>query len=215
MEASSDTSSNPMSEQFGDTSARKARPRSFFTRKIESKLEEKESDIPLTYLSLLDTPFDDFSPEQQEFYENKIKPTFQFFSEILLEVFDELGCPEEGWEESTKLMPDCPAKVVAMLALYEFRQASAPADDPLNLMDDYAPPQAQQPSRPSRPGPPWKGSPSQPPPPRGAGRRRTSRSPLRARGTRSRASGGKRRSSRFGPGPNLEEWCQADSSSSE
>ena len=55
-----------------------------------------------------------FSPQDQDLYENKLKPTFQFFSEVLLEVFDQLGCPEEGWEESTKLMPDCPAKVVAM-----------------------------------------------------------------------------------------------------
>jgi hypothetical protein len=143
MEASSDTSSNPMSEQFGDTSSHRVRPRSFFTRKIESKLEQQESDIPFTYLALLDTPFNTFTPEQQEFYENKIKPTFQSFSQILLEVFDELGCPEEGWEESTKLMPDCPAKVVAMLALYEYRQTNALPEDPLNIIDDYAPPPDQ------------------------------------------------------------------------
>lgn len=146
MEAREDT----LNEQTDEPQAHaRARPRSFFTRKLESKLEAKEANVPQSHFSLLDTPFDAFSPEEQELYESKVKPTFQFLSEILLEVFDELGRPEEGWEESTKLMPDCPAKVVAMLALYQYRQTTAPDDDPLNLMDDYAPPQPAQAARPS------------------------------------------------------------------
>lgn len=139
----------------------KARPRSFFTRKLESKLAAKEAGMPQAHISLLDTPFDAFSPEEQQMYERELKPTFQFLSEILLEVFDELGRPEEGWEESTKLMPDCPAKVVAMLSLYQYRQTAAPADDPLSLMDDYVPP---QPAQSARPSPSERIAPQAPPP---------------------------------------------------
>ncbi len=132
----------------GETATNRARPRSFFTRKLEAKLAERESDVPQAHLALLDTPFDRFTPDEQALYDGKVKPAFPFFSEVLLEVFDSLGCPEEGWEESTKLMPDCPAKVVAMLALYQFRQSAAPAGDPLNLANEYAPP--PQPAGPAR-----------------------------------------------------------------
>lgn len=124
--------------------ARKARPRSFFTRKLESKLDEKEERIPQTFLSLLDIPFDDFTPEEHEMYEKQLKPLFHALSAVLLEIFDQLGRPEEGWEESTKLLPDCPVKVVAMLALYEFRNSQNGNGEALGPLDDYMAPQPAQ-----------------------------------------------------------------------
>ncbi len=135
-----------------EDSSRKARPRSFFTRKIEGKLREKGLEMPQQILSFMDRPFDTFSEEDKLFYEEKVKTLFDQFSELLLEVFDQIGRPEEGWEESTKLMPDCPAKVVAMLALYRFRRQAGVPDDPLNVLDqppDVPPPPRSQPA----PGP--------------------------------------------------------------
>ena len=129
---------------------RKARPRSFFTRKLEGKLDEKEERMPQTFLSLLDLPFDDFTPEEHETYEKQLKPLFHTLSAVLLEIFDQMGRPEEGWEESTKLLPDCPVKVVAMLALYEFRNSQNGHGDALGTPDDYTqsqPAQAPQPAQ--------------------------------------------------------------------
>lgn len=129
---------------------RKARPRSFFTRKLEGKLDEKEERLPQTFLSLLDLPFDDFTPEEHETYEKQLKPLFHTLSAVLLEIFDQLGKPEEGWEESTKLLPDCPVKVVAMLALYEFRNSQNGHGDALGTPDDYTQPQPAQAPQPAK-----------------------------------------------------------------
>jgi hypothetical protein len=93
-------------ELMNTENARKARPRSFFTRKLESKLEEKEDRIPQTFLSLLDLPFDDFTPEDHELYEKQLKPLFRDLSAVLLEIFDQIGRPEEGWE--ARAMPRTP-----------------------------------------------------------------------------------------------------------
>jgi hypothetical protein len=159
-------------ELMNTENARKARPRSFFTRKLESKLEEKEDRIPQTFLSLLDLPFDDFTPEDHELYEKQLKPLFRSFSAVLLEIFDQMGRPEEGWEESTKLLSDCPVKVVAMLALYEFRNSSNGHGDTPDTLDDYMPPQTAQAPRPAQASKP---SPMErivnpPPPPSGRGK---------------------------------------------
>ena len=134
--------------------ARKIRPRSFFTRKIEGKLKEKGLEMPQQILFLLDQPFETFGEEEKRFYEEKVKPLFDQFSELLLEVFDQIGRPEEGWEESTKLMPDCPAKVVAMLALYRFRRQAGEQDDPFKVLDQppqVPPPPAGQARTPTQP----------------------------------------------------------------
>ena len=133
-----------------EESTRKVRPRSFFTRKIEGKLEQKGTELPQQIISFLDQPFDLFNEEDKLFYEEKVKPLFDLFSELLLEVFDQMGRPEEGWEESTKLMQDCPAKVVAMLALYRYRRQAAVPDDPLQVLDQ---PPATPPPPQNRPAP--------------------------------------------------------------
>lgn len=135
-----------MEDAAREEGARKVRPRSFFTRKIEGKLREKGLEAPQQILSFLDQPFDTFGEAEKRFYEEKVKPLFDQFSSLLLEVFDQIGRPEEGWEESTKLMADCPAKVVAMLALYRFRRQMEEEDGPFKVLDqpEIPPPTATQ-----------------------------------------------------------------------
>ncbi len=150
-------------EAKNEENMRAARPRSFFTRKLEAKMEERGEQVPQIILSLLDVPFEELTPQEHQTYETQIKPLFHVFSQILLEVFESLGQPEEGWEESTKLLTESPAKVLAMLALYEFRNKSGIPDNPEAAMSAYA---AQLQEKPKATGPsPMERRPDPPPEP--------------------------------------------------
>lgn len=114
--------------------------RSYFTRKLEKKLEEKGMDIPQKILSILDIPFRDFTPEQKEIYETSIKPLAFVFAEHLLEVYEAMGSPRNGWEEMAERLDDCPVKVIAMLVIYEEEKLEEMEDQEVEDLEEPPPP---------------------------------------------------------------------------
>lgn len=93
--------------------------RSFFTKKLERKFEEKGLEVPQRILSLMDVPFEDFTPEDRELYESKIKPLSYVFVEHLMEVYETMGKPQRGWEDMLQRCEPSPIKVLATLVIHE------------------------------------------------------------------------------------------------
>ncbi len=93
--------------------------RSFFTKKLERKFGEKELEVPQQLLSLMDVPFEEFTPEDKEIYETKIKPLAFVFVEHLMEVYEVMGRPRRGWEEMLERIEPSPIKVLATLVIHE------------------------------------------------------------------------------------------------
>ncbi len=93
--------------------------RSFFTKKLERKFEEKELEVPQQLLSLMDVPFEEFTPDDKELYEAKIKPLAFVFVEHLMEVYEVMGKPRRGWEEMLERIDPSPIKVLATLVIHE------------------------------------------------------------------------------------------------
>lgn len=97
--------------------------RSFFTKKLERKFEEKGLEVPQQLLGLMDVPFDSFSPEDRDLYETKIKPLSYVFVEHLMEVYETMGRPQRGWEEMLERCEPSPIKVLATLVIHEDEKA--------------------------------------------------------------------------------------------
>jgi len=93
--------------------------RSFFTKKLERKFEEKGLEVPQQLLGIMDVPFDRFTEEQEAFYQAEFKPYTYFFIEILIDLYEALGAHREGWEDMLGRLPDCPIKELVKLALHE------------------------------------------------------------------------------------------------
>jgi hypothetical protein len=93
--------------------------RSFFTKKLERKFEEKELEVPQKLLNLMDVPFEEFTPEDKELYETEIKPLAFVFVEHLMEVYEIMGRPRRGWEEMMERVDPSPIKVLASLVIHE------------------------------------------------------------------------------------------------
>ena len=93
--------------------------RSFFTKKLERKFDEKELEAPQQLLSLMDVPFEEFTPEDKELYETKVKPLAFVFVEHLMEVYEVMGRPRRGWEEMLERIEPSPIKVLATLVIHE------------------------------------------------------------------------------------------------
>lgn len=112
--------------------------RSFFTKKLERKFEEKGLEVPQQLLSLMDIPFEEFTPEDKEIYESKIKPLAFVFAEHLMEVYETMGKPRRGWEEMLERLEPSPIKVLATLVLHEDEKAeSLPEElDPVEAPPD-------------------------------------------------------------------------------
>jgi hypothetical protein len=104
--------------------------RSFFVKKLERKFEEKELEVPQQLLSLMDVPFEDFSPEDKELYETKIKPLAFVFVEHLMEVYEVMGRPRRGWEEMLERVDPSPIKVLASLVIHEDEKAQLMEEEP-------------------------------------------------------------------------------------
>lgn len=104
--------------------------RSFFTKKLERKFEEKELEVPQQLLGLMDLPFEDFTPEDTEIYEAKIKPLAFVFVEHLMEVYETMGRPRRGWEEMLERVDPSPIKVLASLVIHEDEKARLMYDEP-------------------------------------------------------------------------------------
>ena len=93
--------------------------RSFFTKKLERKFEEKELEVPQQLLCIMDVPFEEFTPEDKELYETKIKPLAFVFAEHLMDVYETMGRPRRGWEEMLDRLEPSPIKVLASLVIHE------------------------------------------------------------------------------------------------
>jgi hypothetical protein len=104
--------------------------RSFFVKKLERKFEEKELEVPQQLLSLMDVPFEQFTPEDKELYETKIKPLAFVFVEHLMEVYEVMGRPRRGWEEMLERVDPSPIKVLASLVIHEDEKAQCMEDEP-------------------------------------------------------------------------------------
>ncbi|MBC7253900.1 MAG: hypothetical protein H5T72_08025 [Actinobacteria bacterium] len=116
--------------------------RSFFTRKLERKFEEKGLQAPQHLLNLMDVPFEEFTPVDRELYESELKPLAFVFADHLLEVYRAMGNPREGWEEMLGRMKDSPAKVVAALVLHHEERAQALEDPCCPEVEEAAVPPA-------------------------------------------------------------------------
>lgn len=119
-----------ITEQFPRISSPRKIIRSFFTRKLERKFEEKGLEATQHLLNLMDVPFDDFTPEDRELYETELKPLAFVFADHLLEVYHAMGSPRQGWEEMLERLKDSPIKVVATLVLHHEEKVQE-LDDPI------------------------------------------------------------------------------------
>lgn len=124
-----------VTEQTFRTSSRRKIIRSFFTRKLERKFEEKGLDAPQYLLNLMDVPFADFTPEDRELYETELKPLAFVFADYLLEVYQAMGNPRHGWEEMLGRLKDSPIKVIAALVLHHEERAQE-LEDPISVEEE-------------------------------------------------------------------------------
>ena len=102
---------------------------SYFTKKLERKLREKEIEIPQSLYLLMDTPFDDFSEADREIYENQFRALTHVFVEALRETYISMGNPYQGWEELSERLQPTPMKVLSGLVLGEEERLQVMADE--------------------------------------------------------------------------------------
>jgi len=112
------------------TPARRRIFRSFFTKKLERKFEEKELEVPQQLLCIMDIPFEEFTEEDKELYEAKIKPLAFVFTEHLMEVYEVMGKPRQGWEEMLERLEPSPIKVLATLVIHEDEKVQQLEEEP-------------------------------------------------------------------------------------
>ncbi len=133
-----------MYEQNGgeNGSSRRGFPsKSFFTRRLEVKVQERGMDLPHGFIAIMDVPFDSFTEEQEAFYQLEFKPYTYFFIEIIIDLYEALGAHREGWEDMLGRLPDSPIKELVQLALHEKARLEGfdegveeePAFDPLEF----------------------------------------------------------------------------------
>jgi len=113
-------------EDLRDTldSVRTTEYRSYFIKKLEQHLKERGVKVPYNIFSVFDTPFNEFSPEYEKIYEEKIKDQalFQIFSDMLLEIYEEIGADKAGWEAAANFLQDTPMKICALYALEKIEE---------------------------------------------------------------------------------------------
>jgi hypothetical protein len=106
--------------QEGTGDARGYAPsKSFFTKRLEVKIEERGMNLPYTFIAIMDVPFESFSEEQETFYQGEFKPYTYFFIEIIIDLYEALGSHREGWEDMLGRLPESPIKELVSLSLHE------------------------------------------------------------------------------------------------
>lgn len=110
----------PAEEDAGQAGADTSR-KSYFTKKLERKLDEREIKVPASIIALLDKPFDDFTAEEQRLYEVEFKgrQLTILFSDILDELYDETGRVSSGWNAMCRYLKDTPMKLIATFVVQE------------------------------------------------------------------------------------------------
>jgi hypothetical protein len=98
-----------------------AASKSFFTKKLERKLDEREIEVPAPIIALLDKPFEDFSVEEQRLYEAEFRgrQLTILFSELLDELYEETGRVASGWNAMCRYLRDTPMKLIATYVVKE------------------------------------------------------------------------------------------------
>ena len=104
--------------------------RSYFTKKLERKLQENEVEIPQSLFILMDTPFEDFSETEREVYENRFRAFTHVFVDALRDIYVSMGSHYQGWEEMSERLQPTPMKILANLVLAE--------EDSFQVMEDEA-----------------------------------------------------------------------------
>ena len=105
-------------------SVRTTEYRSYFTKKLELHLKGRGMEVPSDIFSVFDTPFNEFSPEYEMIYEEKIKDQalFQIFSDMLVEIYEEIGADKAGWEAAANFLQDTPMKICALYTLEKIEE---------------------------------------------------------------------------------------------
>jgi hypothetical protein len=114
--------------------------RSFFGKRLEQHMNEKGIAIPERIFSLFDTPFSAFTPEYVKMYEQKIKgqALFHIFSDMLVEIYQELDADKAGWETAANYLEDTPMRICALLALKRIDQLEEmPENDYLYMVEQF------------------------------------------------------------------------------
>jgi len=110
----------PAEEEAGPAGGDASR-KSYFTKKLERKLDEREIKVPAAIIALLDKPFDDFTEEERRLYESEFKgrQLTILFSDILDELYDETGRVSSGWNAMCRYLKDTPMKLIATYVVQE------------------------------------------------------------------------------------------------
>ncbi|RJP32258.1 MAG: hypothetical protein C4536_06600 [Actinobacteria bacterium] len=95
--------------------------KSFFTKKLERKLDERSIKVPASIIALLDKPFDDFTSEEEQLYEAEFKgrQLTILFSDLLDELYEETGRVSSGWNAMCRYLKDTPMKLIATYVVQE------------------------------------------------------------------------------------------------
>lgn len=107
--------------------------KSFFTKKLERKLQEREIKVPNAIIVLLDKPFDDFTAEEQQIYETEFKgrQLTILFSDLLDELYGDTGRVASGWNALCRYLKDTPMKLIATYVLQEEERLEEVAKAPM------------------------------------------------------------------------------------
>lgn len=110
----------PGEEQAGPAESDASR-KSYFTKKLQRKLHEREIKVPASIIALLDKPFGDFTAEERSLYESEFKgrQLTILFSDILDELYDETGRVASGWNAMCRYLKDTPMKLIATYVVQE------------------------------------------------------------------------------------------------
>jgi hypothetical protein len=137
--------------------------KSYFTKKLERKLEERAIKVPASIIALLDKPFDEFTTEEMRIYEAEFKgrQLTILFSDLLDELYDETGRVSSGWNAMCRYLKETPMKLIATYVVQEEErlevvgevvpdeEAGQPAREKLNVKR-YQAPAGEQKETPSR-----------------------------------------------------------------
>ncbi|MEW6554439.1 MAG: hypothetical protein AB1384_09155 [Actinomycetota bacterium] len=114
--------------------------RSFFVKRLEQHFIDKGIKIPEGIFTLFDTPFSQFTPEYKAMYEQKIKgqALFHIFSDMLVEIYQELDADKSGWEAAANYLEDTPMRICALLAMKRIDELEElPDSDYLYMVEQF------------------------------------------------------------------------------
>jgi len=114
---------------------------SFFSKKLQQHLAAKGISIPERIFHLFDTPFSAFTPEYAKMYEQKVKgqALFHIFSDMLVEIYQQLNADKAGWEAAANYLEDTPMRICALQALKRIDQLEEmPENDYLFMVEQLS-----------------------------------------------------------------------------